>query len=226
MYCKNEKGLGDIQIIMNRLIDGIKKYGLSRTISGGLKHIRFRYLQKKYGFDSWHLRPIEFRDYALLVIKMATELFSEEICSENGLTVELGCGMGEIISKVPCARKIGVDISESVIECAKKLHTDIEFNVGSFNDITDKNIELFIMVNFLHDISGDVIKEAINGLISRNCIKIFIIDRLENIDNSNYSYAHNGEEIFGENYELRHRSNPISAEGGAQRYIECWEKKS
>lgn len=122
--------------------------------------------------------------------------------------------------------KIGIDRSNEVIEAARHLYPGVEFNVGSFDDLSGKKIELLIVVNFIHEIDEDSLKGFLHGAIERNEIKMVVIDRIENIEKSNYKYSHKGEKLFaGTGYEKIHMSDGFPAEGGAVRFVEWWEKK-
>ena len=57
------------------------------------------YLQKIIGFDKWHLNTLNERFYAVPTIKRINGM----ICSGevfNGASIEVGCGLGDIISAV------------------------------------------------------------------------------------------------------------------------------
>ncbi len=49
----------------------------------------------------------------------------------EGLSIlELGCGTGELLSKLSPSRGIGIDISPKMIEAAREKHPEFEFHVG------------------------------------------------------------------------------------------------
>ena len=70
-----------------KLIRKIKEVGLKNVFVGGWKRIKYGKLIKKYHFDSWHLSPYEWKEYAQACVNY--------INADNGRTVvDIGCGLG------------------------------------------------------------------------------------------------------------------------------------
>lgn len=208
---------------MGRIVNGVRKYGMKRAVFGTVHKIRNRILQKRFNFGEWHLTPIEFREYALWIQDTINHYIKAGKLEKSGLVVEIGCGLGEIMGGVLLDHKIGIDRSQEVIEAAGYLYPKAEFKVGSFDDLSGEKIELLIIVNFIHEIDPRELKEYIREIISRNDIRMIVIDRVENIEKSNYRYAHSGEKIFdGTGYEQELVSDGFEAEGGAIRFVEFW----
>jgi len=197
----------------------IKKYHTDNKI-GLLKRKIFKILQEIYGFDIWHIEPVNFRPYAISIINTLSKKINNDFP-----IVELGCGLGEIIGAIDIKnKKYGYDLSASVLKASQILHPNIKFTNGSFQDIEIGNIGCFIMVNFIHGIKPDDLKEQVDKLIIKNDIDMFVIDVIRNSTRSTYKYEHQGDYLFGEKYCLYKRSKGFQAAGGARRYIEYWIK--
>ena len=208
------------------MTNGIRKYGLKRMIIGSFHKLRNMALYKRFGFELWHITPIEFRQYAVDLRHIANEYYEMGRLSKKGLTVEIGCGLAEIVGGVQSKRRIGVDRSQEVINAASHLYPNVLFKLGSFQTIKGYDIELLIMVNFIHEIDLESLKNNIQELLYENRVKMIVIDRIENIDNSNYKYSHDGRVLFaGTGYVRTDLSVAYPAEGGAIRYVEWWEKR-
>ena len=72
----------------------MKKYYTNYKV-GIIKRIIFKFLQKIFRFNKWHLEPINFRPYAISIINTLSKNKSS-----NLPIVELGCGLGEIIDAI------------------------------------------------------------------------------------------------------------------------------
>ena len=52
-----------------KLVRKIKEVGLKNVLLGGAKRIKYGKMIKKYHFDSWHLSPYEWKEYAQACVK-------------------------------------------------------------------------------------------------------------------------------------------------------------
>lgn len=93
---------------------------------GFVKEKRNSLLRKKYNFPDWHIAPIEYRPYAQYVSKIVNEY----VADSAGVVVEIGCGLGEIISSIRVKRKFGFDIKKEVLQAARLLHPAVKFEKG------------------------------------------------------------------------------------------------
>ena len=79
---------------------------------------------------------------------------------------------------------------------------------------------------FDYYLNSNSLQNYIQELLYENRVKMIVIDRIENIDNSNYKYSHDGRVLFaGTGYVRTDLSVAYPAEGGAIRYVEWWEKR-
>jgi len=112
------------------------------------------------------------------VVKLASSISMETV-------VEIGCGLGDIISHITAKERYGLDIDERVIRAAKKLYpVGIDFDVASLfnsNKIKNKcsNIDLLIMVNWPHNVNINDICNAIDNLKSEIKLTYIIIDEIK-----------------------------------------------
>lgn len=53
---------------------------------------------------------------------------------EGSRVLELGCGTGQLLAALKPSRGVGVDISENMIEVARRNHSDLEFYVGDIEN--------------------------------------------------------------------------------------------
>ena len=143
--------------------------------------------------------------------------------------VDVGCGLGEIVGHISARKKYGYDINQRNILAASKLYPDVEFGKGTFSDVCLGRIDVLIMVNFTFAIPPKELKEQIGMMKDRNEISVFVIDTFLNNENTEYSFAHDGNYLFSGEYRLLRRSRPFYYQGKtgkARRYIEFWGRKS
>lgn len=204
----------------------LKKWWISSHMVGICKKGIHVFLQRIYSFDDWHLEPINFKPYAEEIV-LATERYVNR--KEIQSVVEVGCGLGDIISNIKTApskkcQKIGIDMESNVIKAAKLLHPSITFQQGSFNSCVNRDRVCLIMINFIHMIPKEELKEEIRSLLLTNRVELVVFDTFQRNRNTEYLYSHCGEELLGEKYRRIRKSKAFAAAHGAKRYIEYWEK--
>jgi SAM-dependent methyltransferase len=81
--------------------------------------------------------------------------------------LELGCGVGDLLSDLHPARGVGVDFSEKVVALARKRHPELEFRVG---DAHEPEVEERFDFVLLSNLVGDLVdvQRALTG-IRKNC---------------------------------------------------------
>lgn len=83
-----------------------------------------------------------------------TVKFKELLCDavrigENATVADIGCGNGTLLRSLAqkhTFRGCGVDISENMIGCAKRLNPDMEFYVGGCDNLPFKDNSIDIMI--------------------------------------------------------------------------------
>lgn len=204
----------------------IKNIWITSFIIGRFKRIILMILRPFFKFGEWHTSPINERTYAINVVQKINELLDDGDVGEHQI-VEVGCGLGGIIGNInySAKKKKGYDINLYNLRMARLLHPLIEFKYGTFSDvnmITGK-IDCLIMVDFIHMISEEKMKNDILKLLKINEVKYFMMDTFIHNENTEYIYSHNGKYIFGECYCMVYKSEEFIAAHGAKRYIELWK---
>ncbi|RKM60412.1 glycosyltransferase [Butyrivibrio sp. CB08] len=178
-----------------------------------------RRLQKNFGFIDWHLTPKLDKPYIDAIVDAIVDQTKDR--SYRSI-VEIGCGLGDIIgdSLLEGYSRKAYDLSSEVICAARErfMKRGVEWYVGSFNDVKDRDIEFLIAVNFIHSIKPEYLLEYFNNLYSRNKIKYLIVDKVT----GNYPYTHDFESLLPEYVHEIKRFGPYYADGG-ERYILLWE---
>lgn len=166
--------------------------GLLIFVKGLLKRPYYWFLRRQFHFDKWHIMPIEHRPYALELCRYVNELIKKEGL-EN--VVEIGCGLGEILARINVRQRTGFDVEENVILAAKSLHKKIEFHKGTFGDVRGRDIDVLIVVNFIHNIAPDELKRRFAELLANNKVKFIVVDSVA------YKYFHDFGRVFGDRCE-------------------------
>ena len=81
----------------------------------------------------------------------------EKLCKflipENSSVLEIGCGIGNLLSSVKPKRGVGVDFSTNMIEIARSIHPDLEFIVADAHNLnsigTKKSFDYIILSNLI-----------------------------------------------------------------------------
>ena len=99
--------------------------GLIGYIKCTLRKRKLKKLQKSFNFSNWHFEAcFECRPYKKQILNIANQIAPETI-------VDIGCGLGEILSKTKAKFKYGIDPDFSVIKAAEYLHPNIKFYHGN-----------------------------------------------------------------------------------------------
>lgn len=170
-----------------------KSTGFVSLIKYVFKRIYYTWLQKKYGFEKWHsATPFEARIYKKNVVQLASQLDVKSV-------VEIGCGLGEIISRIDAEVRIGCDRDLSVIKAARHLYkSKCKFFSIELLKFTEefhyKNFELLIMVNWIHEVSWSDLKKSIIDIQAKFNVSYLLVDSV-NQDVEGFINYHN-EELF------------------------------
>lgn len=71
------------------------------------------------------------------------------------------------------------------------MHPKVEFHDGTFSDVKDRNIDVLIAVNFIHNIAPDELRQHFMEVMANNKVKYIVVDSVD------YTYFHNFDVIFG-----------------------------
>ncbi len=180
----------DILSLPSRIIKKLNYLGLINSIKCFRDFIRYSFYSRTFDTDNWHQQG------GLNCSKRNPYIVNLVNSMDINSVVDVGCGLGAIISKIDCNLRLGIDYSENVINAAKKMHKneDIIFKKGSFDSI-DGQFDLIIAANFLHDYSPDEVKRWLNNSIEKNKFKFLILDEIYQNENG-YRYKHNFQKLL------------------------------
>jgi len=141
-----------------------------------------------FRFDHWHLvSPSSRRPYQRHIAEIVSS-FSPDSC------LEIGCGLGNIISKIKCRQRYGLDTSSSVIAAARLIHflkPNLIFSSASI-PIKGNHIDFIISLNFLHDMLPSEVEEFLIHITYKFSPSFIFIDEVpkQHTSSSGYKYSH------------------------------------
>ncbi len=195
-----------------KIVRKIKEVGVKNIVVGGIKRLGYMRLIKKYHFDTWHLVPYEWREYAQACVKYINS-------RGGGTIVDIGCGLGGMLRHVQADRKVGLDLHEEVIMAARELgDSGIEFRTGSFDDLVGETVDYLITLNFMHGGTEPTWVRPYHMAAERNDIRHFIVDT---VPENGESHFLDWGKILPDIYGRVERLGPFF--GG--RYVEIWQKQ-
>tara|TARA_Y100001970_G_scaffold51317_1_gene64952 strand:+ start:35177 stop:35803 length:627 start_codon:yes stop_codon:yes gene_type:complete len=171
------------------IIKKVKTLGFFSVLKFLLEKNYNKILRFYFRFDKWHtLAPYHGRIYKKIVV----DLINDNI-SYNDTVLEIGCGLGDILSRVNSQNRYGFDISNRVLKAAKfKNNKKIIFNHGSINDVKNIasifKIDIIVLVNWTHSIDGMTITNNLKFLDSIKPIKFILVDELFKTTSENPIY--------------------------------------
>lgn len=201
--------------ITKKVIRKFKEVGFRNIIVGTVKRIKYGQMIKKYHFNSWHLSPYEWKEYAQVCVRYVNAHNCQTI-------VDIGCGLGEILQQVKAEKKVGLDLEKEVIMAACSLNDKtIHFKVGSFAELEETPVDYLITLNFMHGNTDDEWAETYHTVAIRNNVQHFIVDTVPDNVFGPATHSLNWEKILPDNYKQIERFGPFLS----GRYVEVWEKQ-
>ena len=101
---------------------GYDYFGGARTVDVHVRRLRAKLGDKR---DNWIKKSNYFHSEDLLMLK--------EIIPESSNVLEIGCGNGQLIGRLN-VKGVGIDLSEKLINKAKKSYPRLKFYVGDINN--------------------------------------------------------------------------------------------
>jgi hypothetical protein len=145
-------------------------------------------LRLLFGFDPWHASaPYSCRPYKELVVGLANAL-------QPSIVVEVGCGLGDIISRVKAVDRFGIDADLRVIRAARFLHCGRGFWLHDDGNCIqrvvsqERTIDCLIMVNWIHCLSPEHLSELLLPLLPRT--RYLILDAIDAEGPKSYRHKH------------------------------------
>jgi len=186
----------NIKKLIIRLSSRYGQIGWKGFVFGFLEKIRNYLLKIYFRFDGWHVgATYHFRPYKAQVVEVVNQLCPISV-------VELGCGLGDILSRINSSLKYGIDIDPGVIRaarfinkkgcdffCADLLYSDVHL------DLNIDRVDCVIMVNFTHNLTFKQINKLINRVSENVTLKYMVIDIIK--PGFGYKYSHSIAELKG-----------------------------
>lgn len=153
---------------------------LDRLCLTGLRHL--------LKFDAWHAAaPYSCRPYKKRVVELANSLRLD-------VAVEVGCGLGDILSRVNARQRFGFDTELAVVRAARCLHPLgtrwIHGDASAVLQCTPpaRNIDCLIMVNWIHNVSPEQLAACLLPLLPR--VRHLILDAIDPDAPGSYRFRH------------------------------------
>jgi 2-polyprenyl-3-methyl-5-hydroxy-6-metoxy-1,4-benzoquinol methylase len=146
-------------------------------------------LRSFYKFDKWHLFTLQERKYAKDIIQFSNKKI------KRGKFAEIGCGLGDIVRNVNYDQIYGFDSDIKVLKAARFINSVFQkkkvfFLLFTFPETKlTSYFDVIIMVNWIHHISKEVLKEEIMNYYRLNLNEDgFII--LDTVKSKDYKHNH------------------------------------
>jgi hypothetical protein len=140
-----------------------------------------------FGFERWHAAaPYACRAYKSGVVELANALRPQ-------VAVEVGCGLGDIISRISATERFGIDADPNVIRAARFLHRTGHWLQGECSAVLrlfdrPRAIDCLIMVNWTHNLSPEQLAGLVLPLLATT--RYLILDAVDGDAPSSYRYRH------------------------------------
>ena len=151
------------------------------------RSVMFQCFASGANVDQWHfLHNYYNREYIKKTVDLANTISIRSV-------VEIGCGFGEIISRVNAEKKIGIDIDENIIKIGRKYHgSKISFFHSSADSVFEIDCCLLICVNWVHELSASNLKLYLSN---KNLRFRYILMDLVLAGTPGYPYYHRVEDF-------------------------------
>lgn len=161
----------------------MRRIGFFQFIRFYLDRFCLRLLERYFKFDSWHSSaPFSSRLYKKTVVNLANGLSPDSV-------VEIGSGLGELLFRIKARKRYGYDIDLGVIRAARFLYgKDISFYHGDATQVHQDNIDLLLMINWIHNLSPQKLEEILLSLAPR--VKYMLLDAIDDDGPDSYRYKH------------------------------------
>jgi SAM-dependent methyltransferase len=172
-------------------LSNIRKHGFINSFRCLVYRIFFSCLRLLFKFERWHsMSNFHCSVYKRSVINELNQFHFHSI-------VDVGCGLGEIITRLNAARRVGIDASSEVIKAAKFLSNGSVkyFTIDEyFNAEEMPKADLLIMLNFAHCMSLESLIKLIKQYVNKNSAEYLLIDVIKN-GSPIYEYHHNRSDL-------------------------------
>lgn len=139
-------------------------------------------LSKIFRFPAtWHT-PTSVRPYRIAIAEIVNALHPSVVC-------EVGSGLGSILVRLKASQRIGYDIDPGVVRAARLIRNrDIQFLHGTLDSVSLPQIDVLILVNWIHEISPDDLERSLLPLLPRT--RYLLLDAIDQDNSFGYRYKH------------------------------------
>ena len=162
----------------------IRRTGVLLTLRVGVDRLFLTVLQWIYKFHPWHASaPLSARPYRYAVARMVNELRPLRV-------VEVGCGLGGNLALINAPERFGYDLDDGAIRAARFLHRSkkISFIHGDISTVDVRNIDVLILVNWIHEISPQKLEEWLVPVLPH--AGYLLLDAIDPNEPGSYRYKH------------------------------------
>jgi hypothetical protein len=156
-----------------------------RAIRCVVARLWLRCLRLLFRFGPWHASAAySCRAYKKVVVELANAL-------HPAIAVEVGCGLGDIISRVRAVDRVGIDLDANVIRAARFLHWRGRWIQGDGScvlQLQQPRIDCLIMVNWIHCLSPHDLAALLFPLLP--ITRYLILDAIDSDGPCSYRYKH------------------------------------
>lgn len=159
--------------------------GWARSLRVLLDRGALNVLRAIYGFHPWHAAaPLSARPYRHAVATLIAGMTPPPRC-----VVEVGCGLGAILRLAQAEERVGYDIDPGAVRAARFLHGGaIRFVEGGMEAVAEPQIDLLVMVNWIHDFDPGQLLDWLAPLLPR--CSYLLVDAIDRDNPHGYRHAH------------------------------------
>jgi len=178
-----------------KLVSGIRRIGLRNASQGFAQAAMLALLQKVFGFNTWHSKSaFHLKPYKRAVVGQVNALQPSTI-------LEVGCGLGDILSRLDARGLYGLDVEPAVVRAASFLHPTLHLSVSSLaecyercNDWGLSEIDVLLMVNWPHTLPTHELLFELRCLTKSINVRRIVMDVIRQ-EASGYRFKHSADQL-------------------------------